>query len=196
MSDVVQVAFQIAGMLFKLDADERSDALERVSVLLDGFGEEEKGGGPRGEAGAQASEGEAGEVGPKSQQEAASCRDEGHDGSRCRDAAQAWAAAGDGLGVIAGHDLERPAVQERAQPAGRSGDDSLHGTGAFGQVGVEVTHPIPVAVCIGGGLVRDFADWFDALDWLKHNNLSAEIVRRSDGVVLQRRVVTNRNTTA
>jgi hypothetical protein len=47
---------------------------------------------------------------------------------------------------------------------------------------------IPVVVRLGGGLCRDFADWFHALAWLKHNNLSAEIARKSDGVVLQRRI--------
>jgi len=55
---------------------------------------------------------------------------------------------------------------------------------------------IPVQVRLGGGLVRDFADWFLALDWLKDNNLSAEIVRRSDGKVLQRRIAKNRNEAA
>jgi hypothetical protein len=41
-ADIAQVAFQIAGMLFKLEEDERSDALERVDVLLRGFGDEEE----------------------------------------------------------------------------------------------------------------------------------------------------------
>ena len=55
---------------------------------------------------------------------------------------------------------------------------------------------IPVEVRLGSGLSRDFEDRFDALDWLRANNVSAEIVRASDGVVLQRRVITHRNDAA